>query len=224
MVVVMRSPVRPAQLWAATAAPTPPSGALSDDASSDEALLAGFAASDPAATSAFVARYQRRVYGLALTIVGDARTAEDAAQEAMVRAWRRADTFDVRRGRVDSWLLSITRNVAIDTIRKRRAVVVAPDEMLGLTPPAPGRDPGDVVALHDDLEWLHAALADLPEEQRRAVVLAGVWGLSAREISEQDEIPLGTAKTRIRIALRRLRDALHERESTEPDARVEPCT
>ena len=78
--------------------------------------------------------------------------------------------------------------------------------------------------LHDDLEWLHAALADLPEEQRRAVVLAGVWGLSAREISEQDEIPLGTAKTRIRIALRRLRDALHERESTEPEARVEPCT
>jgi RNA polymerase sigma-70 factor (ECF subfamily) len=78
--------------------------------------------------------------------------------------------------------------------------------------------------LHDDLEWLHAALADLPEEQRRAVVLAGVWGLSAREISERDEIPLGTAKTRIRIALRRLRDALHERESTEPDVCVEPCT
>src|SRR6478672_11895057 len=205
----MRSPVRPAPVRAAAAVPTPPNRALPDATPSDEALLAGFAASEPAATSAFMSRYQRRVYGLALTIVGDPR-AEDAAQEAMVRAWRRADTFDVRRGRVDSWLLSITRSVAIDAIRKRRAVVVAPDEMLGLTPPAPGRDPGDVVTLHDDLEWLHAALADLPEEQRRAVVLAGVWGLSAREISERDEIPLGTAKTRIRIALRRLRDALHE--------------
>ena len=217
----MRSPVRPAPTRAAAAVPTPPNRALPHASSSDEALLAGFAASDPAATSAFMARYQRRVYGLALTIVGDPRAAEDAAQEAMVRAWRRADTFDVRRGRVDSWLLSITRNVAIDAIRKRRAVVVAPDEMLGLTPPAPGRDPGDVVALHDDLEWLHDALADLPVEQRRAVVLAGVWGLSAREISEQDEIPLGTAKTRIRIALRRLRDALHERD-LDPDLDPDP--
>jgi DNA-directed RNA polymerase specialized sigma24 family protein len=138
----MRSPVRPAPIRAAAAVPTPPNRALPDATASDEALLAGFAASDPAATSAFMARYQRRVYGLALTIVGDPRAAEDAAQEAMVRAWRRADTFDVRRGRVDSWLLSITRNVAIDAIRKRRAVVVAPDAMLGLTPPAPGRDPG----------------------------------------------------------------------------------
>ena len=94
----MRSPVRPAPVRAAAAVPTPPNGALPDDALSDEALLAGFAASDPAATSAFVARYQRRVYGLALTIVGDPRGAEDAAQEAMVRAWRHADTFDVRRG------------------------------------------------------------------------------------------------------------------------------
>jgi RNA polymerase sigma factor (sigma-70 family) len=203
----MRSSVRPAPDRTATAVPTAPVEALAD-----EALLAGFAASDPAATAAFVDRFQRRVYGLALTILGDARAAEDAAQEALVRAWRHADTFDVRRGRVDGWLLSITRNLAIDAVRKRRAVVVAPDEMLGLTPPAPGRDPADVVALHDDLEWLQEALADLPPEQRRAVVLAGVWGLSAREISEQDEIPLGTAKTRIRIALRRLRDARRERD------------
>src|SRR4051794_28900004 len=177
----------------------------------DEALLAGFGASDAAATAAFLARFQRRVYGLACTVLGDPRAAEDVAQEALLRAWRHADTFDLRRGRVDSWLLGITRNVAIDALRKRRAVVVAPDDLLALVPPAAVRDPGDVVALGDDLEWLHGALANLPAEQRRAVVLAGVWGLSAREIAEHDEIPLGTAKTRIRIALRRLRDARRER-------------
>jgi RNA polymerase sigma factor (sigma-70 family) len=203
----MRSPVRTGPDRAAAAGAT---GSI--DELPDEALLAGYRASDAAASSAFLARFERRVYGLAFTVLGDARAAEDAAQEALLRAWRHADTFDLRRGRVDSWLLGITRNVAIDALRKRRAVVVAPDDLLALVPPAAVRDPGDVVALHDDLEWLHGAVAALPAEQRRAIVLAGVWGMSARQIAEQEEIPLGTAKTRIRIALRRLRDARRERE------------
>src|SRR5439155_4875959 len=80
---------------------------------SDEALLAGFAASDPEATSAFVARFQRRVFGLALTVVGDRDAAEDVAQEALLRGWRPAAVFDARRGSVVTWLLTITRNLAI---------------------------------------------------------------------------------------------------------------
>jgi len=170
--------------------------------------------SDPQATSAFVERFQRRVFGLALTIVGEPRAAEDVAQEALLRAWRHAAIFDAR-GSVVTWLLTITRNLAIDAIRVRRPVAIASDDLLGLSLAAPGRDPVDMAVVRDDVGRLREALAGLPDEQRRAVVLAGMWGLSAREIAEREEIPLGTAKTRIRTALGRLRVALPDEERTE---------
>ena len=175
---------------------------------SDEALLALVAVSDPPATSAFVERFQRRVFGLAFTIVGESAAAEDVAQEALLRAWRHAARFDSRRGSVVSWLLTITRNLAIDAIRVRRPIALAPDDLFVLSVPASGRDPGEVAVLYDDVDRLRDALTRLPSEQRTAVVLAGVWGLTAREIAEREEIPLGTAKTRIRTALGRLRVAL----------------
>jgi RNA polymerase sigma-70 factor (ECF subfamily) len=181
----------------------------------DEALLAGFGRSDPEATAAFVARFQRRVYGLAITIVGESGAAEEVAQEALLRAWRHATVYDTRRGSVVTWLLTITRNLAIDRMRARRAVPVAPDDVLAAFLVEPGRDPAAVAVAHDDVGRLGDALADLPKAQGRAVVLAGVWGLSAREIAEREEIPLGTAKTRIRTALGRLRVALV---NAEPDA------
>jgi RNA polymerase sigma factor (sigma-70 family) len=188
---------------------------------SDDAVLEGFAASEPTATAAFFDRFQRRVYGLAFTIVGDARVAEDVAQEALLRAWRHAGAFDARRGSVATWLLTITRNVAIDTIRVRRPFAIDPDALLDLAPIDGARDPADVVALHDDVGRLRDALATIPEAQCRAVVLAGVWGLSAREIAEREEIPLGTAKTRIRMALRRLRAALDEGTDEDADDEVD---
>src|SRR3954454_1979596 len=89
---------------------------------SDEALLAGYTASEPTAAAAFVQRFQGRVYGLALTIVRDPRAAEEVAQEALLRAWRRGESFDIRRGSVLTWLLTITRNTAIDAVRVRRPV------------------------------------------------------------------------------------------------------
>ena len=158
--------------------------------------------------SAFVERFQRRVFGLAFTIVGESGAAEDVAQEALLRAWRHAARFDSRRGSVVSWLLTITRNLAIDAMRVRRPIALAPDDLFVLSAPASGRDPGEVAVLYDDVDRLRDALTRLPSEQRTAVVLAGVWGLSAREIAEREEIPLGTAKTRIRAALGRLRVAL----------------
>src|ERR671932_2014339 len=87
---------------------------------SDEALLAGLAAGDPEDAAAFVRRFQRRVYGLAWTILRDADLADDAAQETFVRAWRHAAGYDPRRGRVAAWVLTIARNVAIDRSRTRR--------------------------------------------------------------------------------------------------------
>lgn len=182
---------------------------------SDDALLAGLATGDPEAASAFVRRFQRRVFGLAFTIVGEARAAEDVAQEAFLRAWRHAGAYDARRGTVVTWLLTITRNLAIDAVRVRRPVTLDPDVILGLDLAGAERLPEELVALRDDADRLAAALARLPAEQRRALVLAGLMGRTAREVSEAEGIPLGTAKTRIRTGLLRLRAALVSEERTE---------
>lgn len=179
---------------------------------SDEALLAGMAAGDADAATAFVERFQRRVFGLALTIVGDHRSAEDAAQEAFTRAWRHAGAYDARRGSVATWLLTITRNAAIDMVRVRRAVVTAPETLAALDERDWGADPADHGVVADDARRLHAALRRLSDEQRRAVMLAGLYGYTAREVAEVETIPLGTAKTRIRTALIRLRGMLVEEE------------
>jgi RNA polymerase sigma factor (sigma-70 family) len=181
----------------------------------DDALVAGMAAGDADAASAFVERFQRRVYGLATTILGDHRAAEDVAQEALLRAWRHAAVYDPRRGSVITWLLTITRNLSIDAMRVRRPIAIDPDALLGLAPPAADRGPADIALVQSDVGRLRDALHTLPAEQRRAVVLAGVVGLTAREVAEREAIPLGTAKTRIRTALQRLRTALVSEERTE---------
>jgi RNA polymerase sigma factor (sigma-70 family) len=182
---------------------------------SDDALVAGLAAGDGDAASAFVRRFQRRVFGLAKTIVVDDRTAEDVAQEAFVRAWKHAGAYDPRRGSVVGWLLTITRNLAIDAIRVRRPVAFDPVDLLGLDRPSGDRDLAELAELSDDTARLRLALAKLPEEQRRAIVLAGLLGYTAREVGEIEDIPLGTAKTRIRTALIRLRAVLVSEEHTE---------
>ncbi|MGH9015993.1 MAG: RNA polymerase sigma factor [Acidimicrobiia bacterium] len=182
---------------------------------SDEALLAGLATGDAEAASAFVRRFQRRVYGLALTIVGDARAAEDVAQEAFVRAWRHAGAYDARRGTVVTWLLTIARNLAIDAVRVRRPVTLEPDAILALDLSGTEPLPDELVGLRDDADRLRTAMARLPEGQRRALVLAGLLGHTAREVSEAEGIPVGTAKTRIRTGLLRLRAALVSEERAE---------
>jgi RNA polymerase sigma-70 factor (ECF subfamily) len=180
---------------------------------SDEALLAGLAGGDPEAAVAFVRRFQRRVFGLAVTIVGDRALAEDVAQEALVRAWRHAGAFDARRGSVATWLLTITRNLAVDTIRAARVTPVGDDVLLAALPPS-GDGPGDASVSADELRRVAAALAAMPAEQRRALLLARLRGHTAAEIAAAEGIPLGTAKTRIRTALLRLRDELHSEEAT----------
>jgi RNA polymerase sigma factor (sigma-70 family) len=174
------------------------------DRPSDEALLAGLAAGDSDDAAAFVRRFQRRVYGLTRTILHDDDLADEAAQEAFVRAWRHAGGYDPRRGRVAAWLLTIARNAAIDRAQMRRATAVDPDVIasrLDLFGEATMPDVGE-------RDRLHRALATLPDEQRRALVLAVYAGRTAREISELDGVPLGTVKTRIRTAMLTLRETL----------------
>jgi RNA polymerase sigma factor (sigma-70 family) len=173
----------------------------------DETLLAGVGTGDDEITVAFVRRHQRRVYGVALAVVGDARLAEDVAQQAFVKAWRNAGSYDARRGSVGTWLGTITRNLAIDTTRVRRPQPVDPDELY-LHVTATDNGPERAAMASESATELRRALRTLPAEQARAVVLAGIAGYSASQIAESEGIPLGTAKTRIRTAMQRLRTTL----------------
>jgi RNA polymerase sigma factor (sigma-70 family) len=178
---------------------------VEDSTVSDDALLAGMGVGDERAGVAFVRRYQRRVYGLAVSMVGDPVLAQDIAQEAFLRAWRHAQVFDRRRASVSTWMLTITRNLAVDALRLRRPVVVDPADVMWAnlvsksTPPDEQADSKDVQARMSE------ALATLPPEQGRAVVLAAVYGYTAAEVGKVEAIPLGTAKTRIRRGLLKLR-------------------
>lgn len=179
-----------------------------DDNVSDEGLLAAIALRDEQATVVFVRRYQRRIFGLAYTIVGDRALADEIAQEAFIRIWRHAPVFDPRRASVTSWVLTITRNLAIDALRVRRSVPIDPSALIWLSRISPERQPDDIATLTDVVEKMRRALGDLPDEQRRAVVLAGIYGRSAAEIAEAESLPLGTVKGRIRAGIAKLRVAL----------------
>lgn len=176
--------------------------------SSDEALLAGLAAGDREASAAFVRRFQRRAYGLARTIVNDPATAEDVTQEAFVRAWRYAGSYDARRGSVLTWLLTIVRNVAVDQFRLRRPEPLDPDLLASKLQLRGARATRDEYSVVGERDRLRHALTTLPGDQRRALLLAAYYGRTAAEVGELEGIPLGTAKTRIRTAMQRLRTAL----------------
>jgi RNA polymerase sigma factor (sigma-70 family) len=173
---------------------------------SDESLLAGLGSGDPDAAATFVRRFQHRVFGLTLSVLRDRGAAEEAAQDSFVRAWRHASAYDPRRGTVAAWLLTIARNVSINMLPARRFDPVDPEAVLAVEaqrPPERGTE-----ARVEDRELLREPLAQLPADQRRALVLAVFYGLTAREISELDGVPLGTVKTRIRSAMLKLRSQL----------------
>ncbi|MEU4036492.1 RNA polymerase sigma factor [Streptomyces collinus] len=173
----------------------------------DEALLSGLATGDPELAVTFVRRFQHRVFGVAMTVTGDPQLAEDIAQQTFERAWRHAQIYDSRRGSVTTWLTTIAHNLAIDAVRARRTEPVAPEDLdglLGVVTETPER-----WALADEASsLLRAAVARLPREQARALVMAGVYGMTAQQVAEAEKIPLGTAKTRIRAAMGKLRTAL----------------
>jgi RNA polymerase sigma-70 factor (ECF subfamily) len=176
------------------------------DALSDEALLAGLGSGDTDAADAFVDRFQRRVFGMTLSVLQDRQAAEEAAQEAFVRAWRHAATYDLRKGTVAAWLLMIARNVSINMLPSHRPYPVDPEVLLGLQDTGPSQD-GDG-QLAPVSEPMRKALMRLPAEQRRALVLAVFYGYTASEVGDLDGTPVGTVKTRIRTATMRLRAEL----------------
>ena len=175
---------------------------------SDCALVAKMAARDAEAARVFVHRFQQRVFGIAVTILGDRAAAEDVAQDSFVRAWRHAATFDPRRASVSTWLLAIARNAAIDAARLRRATPVDPETLTALAIASTERDPEQGAVDGTEVERIRRVLAGLPDDQRDALVMAVVFGRTAADVSVHQGVPLGTAKTRIRTALIKARDRL----------------
>lgn len=177
---------------------------------SDEALLQGMGLGDRAAAAAFVRRFQSRVYGLALSVLHDPSLAEDVAQEALIKAWRHAGAYDPRRGSVATWLLTVTRNLAIDALRFDRARPAEPSSLAVFDAPSEDPGPADTALRDDAARDVREAVARLPVEQRRALVLSAFFGRTAQEVAELEGIPLGTAKTRIRSGMLKLRGLLDQ--------------
>jgi RNA polymerase sigma factor (sigma-70 family) len=173
----------------------------------DETLLAGLGAGDADLAVAFVRRFQRVVYGVALTVTRDPVTAEDVAQQAFEQAWRHAQVYDSRRGSVRAWLTTIAHNLAIDVLRARTSAPVDPADLPSLLT-AVTDTPERLAVARDSAAGLRRALAQLPGSQARAVAMAGIYGMTARQIAVTEGIPLGTAKTRIRDGMLKLRAAL----------------
>lgn len=172
----------------------------------DETLLAGLGAGDADLSLAFVRRFQRVVFGVAVTVLGDPTTAEDVAQQTFERAWRHAQVYDTRRGSVRAWLSTIAHNLAVDVLRARTSAPVDPQDLPALLT-AMTDTPERFAVAHDNAAGLRRALAALPAGQARAVAMAGIYGMTARQIAEAEGIPLGTAKTRIRDGMEKLRSA-----------------
>ena len=173
----------------------------------DETLLAGLGAGDADLAVAFVRRFQRVVYGVALTVTRDPVTAEDVAQQAFEQAWRHAQVYDSRRGSVRAWLTTIAHNLAIDVLRARTSAPVDPADLPALLT-AVTDTPERLAVARDSAAGLRRALTQLPGTQARAVAMAGIYGMTARQIAVTEGIPLGTAKTRIRDGMLKLRAAL----------------
>jgi RNA polymerase sigma factor (sigma-70 family) len=184
------------------------------DRLSDDALLVAFGLGGSDAAAVFVRRFQRKVYGVAYLITHDRFLAEDAAQQAFERAWKQAGAFDSRRGTVVSWLLVITRNAAIDMMRVRRPEPIDPAGVLLLLQPALSPDPEEKALRTHAIDRIRPAFHQLPIEQRRAVLLSKLAGHTAIEIAEIENVPVPTAKTRLRSGLAKLQMAAVSRKES----------
>jgi len=179
----------------------------------DRSLMRAYAAGDRSAAERLYDRYASRVYGLGLVMLGDEAAAEDLVQDTFVKILRSAERYDPTRGSLDTWVLLVGRSLALDSLRRR----VLHSRMLEATRPAGEADespgPDSVAETRDMVDRTRHAMESLSDGQRAALELAYFGGKTSTEVAELEGIPIGTAKTRIRTALIRLRQALEvERE------------
>ena len=177
----------------------------------DLGLLQRIAARDTAALAELYDRYSRLLFGLILRILGDRGEAEEILQEAFVRVWTRAATYDARMGGPLPWVVRVARNCAIDRLRARRirAAVNTPatdlDAVLAATPATDIQTPEAAVLDSERRRMLTGALAGLPAEQRQLIEAAFFEGYTHSELAQRFRMPLGTVKTRIRLGMLAMR-------------------
>lgn len=170
----------------------------------DVQLLRRIADDDDQALRLFYRRYAGLVYSLAFRMLHDATRAEEILQETMVRVWRAAATFDPSRGRPETWVTTIARNLLLSSLRKQRPISLDEHEELAGALEDEHDDPDKIVWMNARRQLVRDAVAALPDNQRRIVLLAYFDGLSHTEIAERTGEPLGTVKSRLRLGLRRL--------------------
>jgi RNA polymerase sigma-70 factor, ECF subfamily len=184
----------------------------------DEKLISLITQLQEGALAYLYDRYNRLVFSLAFAIVNDRATAEEITLDVFMRVWQKAGTYRADQAKVSTWLTHIARNHAIDVLRRR---AVRPDQFAvdwDDAIPAEDRsenDPQESTELSLQRERIQAALAQLPQEQKQALELAYFNGYTQRQISDVLKQPLGTIKTRLRLALQKLRDLLRDEKEAE---------
>ena len=189
---------------------------MDDPRLDDKTLISRIARANADALSVLYDRYNRMVFGIVLHIVGDRETAKEITLDAFARLWEHTGAYDPARAKVTTWLTMIARNRAIDELRRRG--VRAEQHSIGWADVPPDAEPrSNGLEARTELslqrEHVRAAVAALPEEQRQVLSMAYFGGYTQREIAEALQQPLGTVKTRIRLAMNRLRDALRDQAS-----------
>jgi RNA polymerase sigma-70 factor (ECF subfamily) len=158
----------------------------------------------PAAFRRAYAAHHRSMYAAAFRVLGDAALAQDAVQDVFLRIWRRPEAFDPSRGDLGAYLRLMARSRALDLWREGQVRGRASDRLKVLS----GVEEAHEEVFADDRDAVRAAVGRLPATQREAVVLAYWGGLTAGQIARRAQIPLGTAKSRLRLGLARLREEL----------------
>jgi RNA polymerase sigma-70 factor (ECF subfamily) len=178
----------------------------------DEELMPLIGERDPEAFEVFYDRHGGVAYSLAYRIVGEKAAAEDVTQEAFISIWRSGARFDRARGSVRSWMLSIVRNRAIDTLRSRAGkapkLTFDDDAILEQRPAEELTE--DEAMRRETATEIRGALGELPGEQSKVIELAYFGGFSQSEISRMLGVPLGTVKGRMRLGLEKIRGELAE--------------
>ncbi|HEY0376033.1 MAG TPA: sigma-70 family RNA polymerase sigma factor [Pyrinomonadaceae bacterium] len=172
--------------------------------------LRAVARGDEQALAALYDRYRLILFGLILRILHSQPEAEDVLQEVFLQVWRKASDFDEARGRPFTWLVMMARSRAIDRLRSTSARERSAGEAARAAPDSISDAAADAVKSEQG-EIVRQALAELPEEQRRALLLAYFEGLTQTEIAERLKTPLGTVKTRMRSGMLKLRELLGAR-------------
>jgi len=179
----------------------------------DAALLRGVARGDERAFADLYDRYSSILFGLLLRILHSRAEAEDVLQEVCLQVWQQARAFDPARGRPFTWLVTLTRSRAIDRLRavesRERAARRSAEE--GPAPDSEVETADDAAVRSERGEVVRRALSELPEEQRQALLLAYLGGMSQSEIATAEGLPLGTVKTRTRAGLKKLSALLRNR-------------